>query len=176
MELWARKLSGNFCLNSDFHLNLGIFYMPQIYDTGPTALLPLRRKACWGFLLPKNPTASAGVEPANLGTKGQHATSRPPKTTYIYIYIYIYICLFNTVKAFHVPIFIHRFVFLVLRIQISYRPLGWVACELRKLCTMEQTNGRLHNSDNKRFNIPCDYNESHFRRIIIRRNSREFSP
>jgi hypothetical protein len=28
---------------------------------------------------PKNPTASAGFEPANLGTKGQHATSRPPK-------------------------------------------------------------------------------------------------
>ena len=27
----------------------------------------------------KNSTASAGFEPANLGTKGQHATSRPPK-------------------------------------------------------------------------------------------------
>ena len=32
------------------------------------------------FLSPwKNPTASAGFEPTNLGTKGQHATSRPPK-------------------------------------------------------------------------------------------------
>ena len=28
----------------------------------------------------KNPTASAGFEPAKLGTKGQHATSRPPKS------------------------------------------------------------------------------------------------
>ena len=46
--------------------------MPQIYDMGPTALLPLRRKACWGFFRPKNPTASAGFEPA-----------------YMYIYIYI---------------------------------------------------------------------------------------
>ena len=27
----------------------------------------------------KNPTASTGFESANLGTKGQHATSRPPK-------------------------------------------------------------------------------------------------
>jgi hypothetical protein len=27
----------------------------------------------------KNPTASAGFEAANLGTKGQHLTSRPPK-------------------------------------------------------------------------------------------------
>jgi len=33
--------------------------MPQIYDMGPTA--------------------SAGFEPANVGTKGQHATLRPPK-------------------------------------------------------------------------------------------------
>ena len=31
------------------------------------------------FFRPKNPTAWAGCEPANLGTKGQHATSRPPK-------------------------------------------------------------------------------------------------
>ena len=27
----------------------------------------------------KNPTASAGCKPANLGTKDQHPTSRPPK-------------------------------------------------------------------------------------------------
>ena len=31
------------------------------------------------FFALKDPTASAGFEPANLGTKGQHATSRPPK-------------------------------------------------------------------------------------------------
>jgi len=40
---------------------------------GPSALLPLRRNACWGFFRPKNPTASSGFEPANLGTKGRHA-------------------------------------------------------------------------------------------------------
>jgi hypothetical protein len=33
--------------------------MPQIYDMVPPALLPLRRKACWGFFALKNPTASA---------------------------------------------------------------------------------------------------------------------
>jgi hypothetical protein len=32
------------------------------------------------FFALKNLTASAGFEPANLGTKGQHATSRPPLT------------------------------------------------------------------------------------------------
>jgi hypothetical protein len=46
---------------------------------GPTALLPLRRKACWGLFRPKNPTAFAGCEPPILSTKGQDATSRPPK-------------------------------------------------------------------------------------------------
>jgi len=65
--------------------------MPQIYDMGPKALLPLRRKACWGFFRPKNPTASAGFEPANLGTKGQHATSRPTKSSFIrFPYIFWY--------------------------------------------------------------------------------------
>ena len=49
--------------------------MPQIYDMG--------RRAEDFFAL-KNPTASAGFEPANLGTKGQHATPRPPKPTVSY--------------------------------------------------------------------------------------------
>ena len=31
------------------------------------------------FFALKNPRASAGFEPANLGIKGQHAISRPPK-------------------------------------------------------------------------------------------------
>jgi hypothetical protein len=52
---------------------------PQIYDMWPPALLPLRRKACWEFFALKNLTASAGFEPANLGTRSQHASSRPPK-------------------------------------------------------------------------------------------------
>jgi hypothetical protein len=54
--------------------------MPQICDLGPIILLPFRTKACWGFLSPfKIPTASAGFEPLNLGIRGQHATSAPPK-------------------------------------------------------------------------------------------------
>ena len=34
------------------------------------------------FFALKNPTPSVGFEPANLGTKGQHATTRPPKPLY----------------------------------------------------------------------------------------------
>jgi hypothetical protein len=44
--------------------------MPQICDMGPTALLLAE-----DFSALKNPTASAGFEPANLGTRGQHANS-----------------------------------------------------------------------------------------------------
>jgi hypothetical protein len=45
---------------------LGIFYMPLINDMEPTVLLPFRRKARLEFFFAlKNPTASAGFEPAN---------------------------------------------------------------------------------------------------------------
>ena len=40
---------------------------------------PSEGRRAENFFALKNPTASAGYEPANLGTKGQHATSRPPK-------------------------------------------------------------------------------------------------
>jgi hypothetical protein len=40
---------------------------------------PPKERHAEDFFALKNPTASARFEPANLGTKGQHATSRPPK-------------------------------------------------------------------------------------------------
>jgi hypothetical protein len=59
---------------------LELFYMPQICDMGQDGFylhseIGVRRI----FFTLKNPTDSAEFEPANLGTKGQHATSRPPK-------------------------------------------------------------------------------------------------
>ena len=41
------------------------------------------------FFALKNPTASDWFEPANLGTKGQHATSRPPKPLWAHGLIFI---------------------------------------------------------------------------------------
>jgi hypothetical protein len=70
----GEKSSDKFCLEFDFHVILEIFYMPQICDMGQKALLPPE-----DFFALKSPTASAGFEPTKLGTKGQHATSRPPK-------------------------------------------------------------------------------------------------
>jgi hypothetical protein len=42
----GREMAGEFSLkSSDFHVTLGIFYMPKICDMGQTDLL-LRRKTC----------------------------------------------------------------------------------------------------------------------------------
>jgi hypothetical protein len=79
VELWARNFR-KFCLNANFHVTFRDFFTCR--KAWPTALLSLRRKACWGFFRPKNPTALAGCEPANVGTKGQHATSKAPKPIY----------------------------------------------------------------------------------------------
>ena len=60
--------------------HLGIFYMPQIYDMGPTALLPLRRKACWGFFRPeKSWRLRPGFNSWTWVLKGSMLTPRPPK-------------------------------------------------------------------------------------------------
>jgi len=54
-ERWKygrESLPGNFAYMVSLFMPLGIFYMPQIYEMGPTALLSLRRKACWGLFRP----------------------------------------------------------------------------------------------------------------------------
>jgi hypothetical protein len=53
--------------------------MPQICDMEQAFYLNSEEMRVEDFLALKNPRATAGFEPANLGTKGQHATSRPPK-------------------------------------------------------------------------------------------------
>jgi hypothetical protein len=51
--------------------HLGIFYMPQIYNIGQTALLPLWRKACWGFFCPeKSWQLRPGLNPRTWVLKG----------------------------------------------------------------------------------------------------------
>jgi hypothetical protein len=72
-EVWARNGRWNLARQSDFHVITGFFNMPQSRDARQAALLSLRRKACCGFFRPKNPMASAVIESAILGTRGQHA-------------------------------------------------------------------------------------------------------
>jgi hypothetical protein len=66
----GREMAGNLAESSDFHDNLGIFYMLQICDMGQTALLPLRRKACWGvFCSEKIRLLRPGSNPRTLVAK-----------------------------------------------------------------------------------------------------------
>jgi hypothetical protein len=83
-ERWnyGREMTGNFADNGDFHAIVGIFYMPQRCDMRRTELLPLRRKACWGFFRAEK---SAWFESANVGTRGPHATPRPPKPRTVHV-------------------------------------------------------------------------------------------
>ena len=57
----------------------GSFTCRKSTTWGKRIYFPSERKRAEDFFALKNPTESAGFEPANLGTKGQHATSRPPK-------------------------------------------------------------------------------------------------
>jgi hypothetical protein len=53
-ERWnyRREMSSNFAYMTSQFTPFGIFHMRQIYDKGPTALLPVQRKACWGLFSP----------------------------------------------------------------------------------------------------------------------------
>ena len=50
-ELWARMLSGNFAEMTTSTPFRDLLHAANIRH-GPTALLPLRRKVCWGFFRP----------------------------------------------------------------------------------------------------------------------------
>ena len=73
--MWARMLSVNFAemmTSTPFRDLLHAANLRQLY-------FPSEGRRAEDFFALKNPTASAGFEPANLDTKGQHATPRLPK-------------------------------------------------------------------------------------------------
>jgi hypothetical protein len=82
-ERWncGRDKSGNFTEMTQFLRHLGIFYMPQICNMGQTALLPFRRKACWGIFRLKNRMAWAGSEHASVATFRGTPTGHPGQVT-----------------------------------------------------------------------------------------------
>ena len=57
--------------------------MPQSTTWDRRLYFPSEGRRAEEFFALKNPTALAGVEPANLGNKGQHATPSPPKPLYL---------------------------------------------------------------------------------------------
>jgi hypothetical protein len=93
------------------------------HDLGQTALLPLRRKACRGFFRPKNPTASAGFQPANLGTIGHLSTSRPPQPLIFSNYsteCFLIFC-FMTVYSVFLCCFVYCFSFKAVTLLFLYK-------------------------------------------------------
>ena len=75
-----REMADEFFLKMpDFQVTFRDLLHTVNLQHGTKGVTSFRRKSCWGFFSLKSPMASAGFEPANLGTKSQHATSRPPK-------------------------------------------------------------------------------------------------
>jgi len=75
----GREMSGKFCLNTDLHVTFRDHLHAVKLRHGTDGFTsPPKEGVLRIFFRPKNPTATAGCEPANSGTKGQHATSRPP--------------------------------------------------------------------------------------------------
>ena len=71
-------MADEFCLKmSDFHVTFRDLLHAVNLRHGTNGFTSLPKEGF--FFALKNPTASVGFEPSNLGTEGQHATSRPPK-------------------------------------------------------------------------------------------------
>ena len=75
-----REMSAKFCLNADLHAKFRDLFTCRKATTWDRRLyFPSEGRCAEDFFRYKNMAASAGCEPANLGTKGQHANSSPPK-------------------------------------------------------------------------------------------------
>ena len=79
LELWARMLSGNFAKMTTSTPFRDLLHARKSTTWDRWLYFPSEGRRAEDFFALKNPTASAGFERANLGTKGQHATPRPPK-------------------------------------------------------------------------------------------------
>jgi len=76
LELWAKNVR-KFCLNADIHVTFrDLLHAVKLRHGTDGFTSPPKEGVLRNFFRPKNPTASAGCELANLGTKGQHAASR----------------------------------------------------------------------------------------------------
>jgi hypothetical protein len=97
-EKWARNVR-EFCLKCRLPLYIQGSFTCRKTTTWDRRLYFPSEGACWEFFRPKIPTASDRCEPANLHTKGQHATSRPPKLlTLVLVFCVCVSILRNTLK------------------------------------------------------------------------------
>ena len=82
-------MADEFCLKMpDFHVTFrDLLHVVNLRHGTDGFTSPPKEDLLRIFFALKNPTASVGFEPANLGTKGQHATSRPPKPRFVLNYV-----------------------------------------------------------------------------------------
>jgi hypothetical protein len=97
---YGREMAEKFCRKWRIPRHFWVLLHAVKQDMGQTALLPLQRKACWGFFRPKNPTASAGFEPTVLNSlssltlapklelRQQKGYLRQRSDLYLHIYIF----------------------------------------------------------------------------------------
>jgi hypothetical protein len=75
-NLWAGIRTDKFCLDADIHgTSRDLLHAANLATWDPQLYFPSEVRRAEDFSALKNPTASAGFEPANLGTSGQHANS-----------------------------------------------------------------------------------------------------
>ena len=80
MELWARKVVRQFSLHdASIRAIRDLLHAANLRHGTDGFTSPPKEGVLRMFFALKNPTALAGFEPANLGTKDQHTTPRPPK-------------------------------------------------------------------------------------------------
>ena len=79
VSLWARSFR-KFCLNADFHVIFrDLLHAVKLRRGTDGFTSPLKEGVLRILFALKIRRLRPGANPANLGTKGQHATSRPPK-------------------------------------------------------------------------------------------------
>ena len=85
----GEKMADEFCLKMpDFHVTFRDILHAVNLRHGTNSFTSFPKEGVLRiFFALKNPTASARFEPTNLGTKGQHATSRPPKPLDVVLYL-----------------------------------------------------------------------------------------
>jgi hypothetical protein len=77
----VREMACKFSLKMpDFHVAFtDLLHAVNLRHGTPQLYFSSEGRRAEDFFALKNPTVSAGFEPANLGSKGQQATCRPPK-------------------------------------------------------------------------------------------------
>jgi hypothetical protein len=72
-NLWAGIRTDKFCLDADFHgTSTDLLHAANLATWDPRLYFPSEGRRTDDFSALKNLTASAGFEPANLRTRGQH--------------------------------------------------------------------------------------------------------